>query len=232
MKQIKLTFAAILAVCWIACASNSAFANSTGWAEAYLDYSSIDIALGSDVTPTITYYAYAQYSDQTDTSSSTSEALIEVNTDNWAWAEADVADDYEDIYSSVSVDNPATATTSDAIAEYGISFTATEAGTLTISIDYNLEIDTSNMGYAEALAYLSINDETYDSANINFYAYNGMNKNLSDLGTLTHTYKYNVGEEVTILLGTEAYATAVPEPCTGLLLSMGLMGLAAIRRNS
>lgn len=232
MKQIKLTFAAILAICWIVCASTSAFAGFSGWATTSLDYASIELDLGSNVTSSSSYYAYAQYGDQTDTSSSSNEALIEMNTDNWAWAEADTADAYEDIYAGVSVDNPATATTSNAIAEYGISFIAAEAGTLAISIDYELEIGTSSTAYAQALAYLAINGETYDSASIDFYAYNGMSKDLSDLGTLTSTYSYSKGEEVTILLGADAYASAVPVPGAGLLLSTGLIVLAAIRRKN
>ncbi|MCG8551310.1 MAG: VPLPA-CTERM sorting domain-containing protein [Desulfobacterales bacterium] len=232
MKQIKFTFAALTAVCWILCTSTSAFAAFSGWATASLDYASIELDLGSNVTSSISYYAFAQYGDQTDTSSSASEALIEIDTDNWAWAEADTADSYEDIYAGVSVDNPATATISNAIAEYGISFTAAEAGTLAISIDYDLEIGASSTAYAEALAYLTINGETYDSAGIDFYAYNDMSKELSDLGTLTYSYSYTAGEEVTILLGADAYASAVPVPGAGLLLSTGLIVLAAIRRKS
>ena len=231
MKQIKLIFAAIIAVCWSVCASTNAFASCYGWATAYLDNSSIVLDLGSNVTSTISYYAYAQYGNQTDTSSSTSEALVEVSADNWAWAEADIADDYQDIYAAVSIDNPATDITSNAIAEYGISFTAAQAGTLTISIDFDLEIDTSSTAYAEALAYLTINDEEYDSASIDFYAYNGMSKHLNDLGTLTSTYTYSEGEKVTILLGADAYA-AVPVPGAGLLLSTGLIVFAAIKRKN
>ena len=232
MKQIKLTFAAILALCWIACASTGAFASSSGWAEASLDFSSIKLDLDSNITTSISYYAYAQYADQTETSLSTSEALIEVNTDNWAWAEADVADDYEDIYAAVSVDNPAKSIASDAIAEYGISFTADQDGTLTISINYDLEIAASSTAYAEAIAYLVINGDKYDSDNIYFDAYNGMSDGLDVLGTLTCTYSYSVGDTVNILLGAESYASAVPEPGTGLLLSTGLMLFAAIRRKN
>lgn len=232
MKQIKFIFAAIIAVSWSVCASTSAFASFSGWAAASLDYSSVVLDLGSDATPSISYYAYVQYGNQTDTSSSASEALIEINADNWAWAEADIADDYQDIYSAVCVDNPATATASNAVAEYGISFTAAQAGTLTVSIDYNLEIDTSSVAYAQAIAYLAINDEEYDSASIDFDAYNGMSKYLSDLGTLTYTYSYSEGEAVNIVLGADAYASAVPVPGAGLLLSTGLIVLAAIRRKN
>ena len=232
MKQIKLTFAAILVVCWIACASTSAFASSAGWAEAYLDFASIQLNLNSNITTSISYYASAQYADQTNTSSSTKEALIEVNTDNWAWAEADVADDYEDIYAGVSVDNPATATTSDAIAEYGISFTAAEAGTFTISINYDFEISASSTAYAEAIVYLLINDKEYDSDSIYFDAYNGMSNDLDGLEALTCSYSYGEGEEVNIVLGAEAYASAVPVPGAGLLLGTGLVILGAVRRKN
>lgn len=237
MKPIKLIFAAVMAACLIACVSSSTFAASYGYATASLDYSSISLDLGSNVTTSVSYYAYADYGDASQQSATAAEALIEVNEDNWSWAEADVADDYEDIYAGVSVDSVATATTSEAIAEYGISFTATQAGTLTISINYELELDALSdvssriqNAYAEALVYLSINDTQYDSATVFFDAYNGMSVEDGDLGTLTYTYSYSAGDTVSLVLGAQAYADAVPVPGTGLLLGTSLMILAVFRR--
>ena len=170
------------------------------------------------------------------------DAYLETPT-GYAWGETIVNDpdmtDYQDIYADAYTDSPSAYEYGYADAGYYGQYTAQTAGTLTISIDYSIFIDTqADMGqfsFAEAAVLLYIDGlESYDFEA--FTAYDGMNYSNETSGWATMFLSLDLDAEQTVdfaaIAITQAEASPVPVPGSVLILGAGLMATFGIRRKS
>ena len=243
MKHIKLTLAALVCALVTICASSSsAFASSYAYALAVIDYDSLTFAYTG--TGSLTSYSYSTYAELNgESDSSSDEAYLKSSSeDSWAWSEtfaSNSVEGYEDIYTEVNDDASDDLTSASAKSLLQGVFTAETAGTLTISVNYYLGIDVMSVEDYISLANSSVSLVVGDSSVKDSLSYSTAKGLLSydqetPWLTLTTSLDLAAEESVSCALSAETFANAnaVPVPGTGLLLSAGLLAVAAVRRKN
>ncbi|WP_020587996.1 VPLPA-CTERM sorting domain-containing protein [Desulfobacter curvatus] len=239
MKKIKLSLTAAIAAVSIAIfaiSAPSAFATTTSWAFSSFDYDSFDISFnGGAVSSNLTLTANAEANGLTNAGT---EALVETGV-AYAYGEVDRVEDSE-LYSEAAIDAVANDEYAYAATMVSGTYTATAAGTLTFSVDYQLGIggdaDGTDITDVWAGVSLLIDDEVTLMDDLEFSWYGDLadlyNGEITPWRELTMSLELDANETISFALVGESYADVnpVPVPGAGLLMTTGLIGLAAIRR--
>lgn len=238
MRPLKLMSILTITVFLCIFASSHAFAALSANAMSMINYDNFSIHYTGSGSVQNDYFEAAVEMNGQILIVDSLDAYLETHT-GYAWGETNVADTgmaYQDIYSDAYTDSPLGYEYGYADAGYYGEYTANTAGTLTISIDYSILIDTqADMGqfsFAEAAVLLYIDGlESYDFEA--FTAYNGMNYSNETPGWATMFLSLDLDAGQTVDFGGVAIAIVeanpVPVPGSALILGAGLMATFGIR---
>ena len=247
-RWIKLTLATLACAILTICASSSASAYSYANALAVINYDSLEISFtGSGSIANESYSTYAELNGES--ASDSLESYLESSSESsWAWSETFDSESeydsyyggtYEDLYTETQDDSLDDNTYASATTLLSAMATADTDGILTISVDYWLAVDVMSVENYISLAISTISLSVGDQVVTDSLSVSTTDSLLSygeetEWLTLTISEALKAGESVLCTLSAETFANAnaVPVPGTGLLLSAGLLAVAAARRKN
>lgn len=236
MKKFRILKVLAVTMCLcLAIGTTQALAASFADVWSGIEWDSIEInftGTGNITNESIETNAYVENADgDVLTKTDAAEAVAQFDEETfWGWGLSDT----EDLYAGAYVEGETGMAYGD--AGYTGTYTASSAGTLTISFDYYLaykiDSDVDENAWADVWNELTIGDSTVSSS-LESEAYNGMVfSKETPVTTLALSTNLDAGASVdfAILTMAQAQVSSVPVPGAALLLFSGIVGLVGIRR--
>ncbi len=243
MKIIDSLFTVLVAILLLLFHHSNLFA-AKAYSDAYIDWSTVHISFTGNGEIVNDYYeANAKTHDHDLITDPVDASIVNINGAQ-AWGEADPEDYYQDLYAQAMAQDTRAFGRAYADAGYYGLFTTKEAGTLTISMDAHLWIETNlddnGPARATARAIIDINGIAAHEGQ-SFFSDNSTGAYNTGGYTPYHIrldYELGPGDqaEFGVYVTAEALANPVPVPCTGglsLILCAGslcLLGPASAGR--